>query len=188
METTRWLNQEEQRIWRTFMLATKLLYEQLDRELDQGTTVPSAYYELLVRLSEAPGRRLRLSDLADQSSSSRSRLSHSLARLEDLGWIRREACDFDRRGAFAVLTEEGFTALESAAPAHVEGVRQHLFDPLDSEELHQLRGISERLLEHLIEVRGQSRDVMMLLGAVGCCPSETAPAQAQSTEGPAPVT
>ena len=170
MTDTRWLDQDEQRTWRTFMLATKKLWEQLEREVDQGTDVPSAYYELLVRLSEAPDRRLRLSDLADQSQSSRSRLSHSLARLEALGWIRREACESDRRGAFAVLTDEGFGALQHAAPVHVESVRAHLFDVLDGEQLAQLRAISQRILEHLIAVRGASSDIQDLLGALGSCP------------------
>src|SRR5579862_3818099 len=114
MAITRWLDQDDQRTWRTFMLATKLLWDQLEREIDLGTDVPSAYYEVLVRLSEAPERRLRMSDLADQSQSSRSRLSHSLARLEALGWIQREVCESDRRGAYAVLTEDGFRALEAA--------------------------------------------------------------------------
>lgn len=174
MAATRWLNQEEQRTWRTFMFATKLLWEQLERELDQGTDVPSPYYEVLVRLSETPDRRLRLSELADRSQSSRSRLSHSLARLEALGWIRREACESDRRGAFAVLTDEGYAALEAAAPVHVESVRAHLFDQLDPEQLEQLRTICERLLEHLVTLRGSSPDVVSLLGALGKCPSGTA--------------
>jgi DNA-binding MarR family transcriptional regulator len=172
MEDTRWLDQDEQRTWRTFMLATKLLWEQLEREIDLGTDVPSAYYEVLVRLSEAPERRLRMSHLADQSQSSRSRLSHSLARLEALGWIRREACESDRRGAYAVLTEDGMRALEAAAPVHVEGVRTHLFDVLGTKQVEELRAISERILEHLIAVRGTSPDVQDLLGALGRCPSE----------------
>ncbi|MHB8438633.1 MAG: MarR family winged helix-turn-helix transcriptional regulator [Acidimicrobiales bacterium] len=171
MDETRWLDQDEQRIWRTFMLATKVLWEQIDRDLDQGTVVPSPYYELLVRLSESPDRRLRPSDLADRSQSSRSRLSHSLSRLESLGWIRRELCESDRRGAFVVLTEEGFAALEAAAPVHVESVRGHLFDVLDADELQQLRSIAERLLEHLIEVKGSSLDLARLLGTLGDCPS-----------------
>jgi DNA-binding MarR family transcriptional regulator len=158
------------------MLATKLFQEQLERELDQGTDVPSSYYEVLVRLSEAPDRRLRMSDLADRSQSSRSRLSHSLARLETLGWIRRQACQSDRRGAFAVLTDRGFAALEAAAPVHVESVRAHLFDPLDSVQLDQLRAISERLLEHLVKVKGASSDVVSLLGSPGTGASGVAPA------------
>lgn len=154
MTQTRWLDEDEQRTWRTFMSAIKLLWEQLDGDLDHCSAVPSAYYEVLVRLSEAPKRRIRLSDLADRLHSSRSRLSHSLARLEALGWITREACESDRRGAFAVLTAEGFAALEAAAPVHVESVRSHLFDPLDPEQLRQLRAISERLLAHLVAVKG----------------------------------
>jgi DNA-binding MarR family transcriptional regulator len=171
MATTRWLNQEEQRTWRAFMLATKLLWEQLEREVDQGTDVPSSYYEVLVRLSEAPEQRLRPSDLADRSASSRSRLSHSLARLEALGWVSREACESDRRGAFVVLTDEGLAALEEAAPVHVESVRTHLFDQLDPEQLDQLRAISERLLDHLVSVKGLCPDVVSLLGILGNAPS-----------------
>ncbi|HLG67169.1 MAG TPA: MarR family transcriptional regulator [Acidimicrobiales bacterium] len=171
MAGTRWLSADEQRTWRTFMLATKLLWEQLDRELDQKTQVPSAYYEVLVRLSEAPERRLRMGDLADLSQSSRSRLSHSMARLEALGWIRRESCPTDRRGAFAVLTDEGFAALAAAAPVHVEGVRTHLFDQLDPAQLEELRRISEQMLEHLVAVKGSSSEDLGVLGVLGRCPT-----------------
>ena len=110
MAETRWLSEDEQRTWRTFVQATKLLFDQLEHELDEQTEVPSRYYEVLAPLAEVPQRRLRMSDLADLSQSSRSRLSHSMARLESLGWIRREACETDRRGAVAVLTDEGFSA------------------------------------------------------------------------------
>jgi DNA-binding MarR family transcriptional regulator len=175
MAETRWLDQDEQRIWRSFMVATKLLREQLDSDVDRGTSVPSAYYEVLVRLSEAPDRRLRLCELADQSQSSRSRLSHSLARLEAKGWIEREVCDSDRRGAFAVLTDEGYAALEAAAPVHVDSVRTHLFDQLDRDQLTQLRSISERLLEHLVSINGASAVIRDVLGSLGDdCPSANA--------------
>jgi len=170
MTPIRWLDEDEQRTWRLFMVAIKLLQEQLDRDVDHDTDVPSAYYEVLVRLSEAPDRRLRLCELADQSQSSRSRLSHSLARLETLGWIGREVCDSDRRGAFAVLTDEGYAALEAAAPVHVASVRTHLLDQLDAEQLTQLRAISERLLGHLVAVNGTSPSVQALLGVLGDCP------------------
>ena len=130
MTATRWLDEEEQRTWRTFMVAARLLFEQLDRELQKEAAVPGAYYEVLVRLSEAPDRRLRMSELADRSQSSRSRLSHTIARLEEAGWVNRERCPSDGRGSFAVLTDAGFAALEAAAPFHVEGVRTHLFDQL----------------------------------------------------------
>jgi len=97
-----------------------------------------------------------------------------LTRLEALGWISREACESDRRGAFAVLTDDGFAALEAAAPVHVEGVRTHLFDQLSTTQLKQLRVISEQILEHLVTVKDASPDVVSLLGALGKGPSRTA--------------
>ncbi len=164
MSETRWLDRDEQRTWRTFMLATNLLFEQLDRELQRDGSMPATYYEVLVRLSEAPDRRLRMSELADRSQSSRSRLSHIVARLEAAGWVARESCPSDRRGAFAVLTDVGFAALEAAAPLHVESVRTHLFDQLDDAQLEALLAISERILDHLVSTRGSSPDELGLLG------------------------
>lgn len=164
MAKTRWLSDDEQRTWRTFVMASKLLWDQLEKELDEQTEVPSPYYEVLARLAEAPERRLRMSELADLSQSSRSRLSHSMARLMSLGWIRREACQTDRRGAFAVLTDEGFSALEAAAPVHVEGVRTHFFDLLGVEQLEELRRSSERVLEHLVAVKRLSPEELGRLG------------------------
>ena len=149
MTDVRWLSDDEQRAWRAFLVATNLLYDQLDRELQRDAGFPHGYYEILVRLSEAPGRRLRMSQLAERSQSSRSRISHAVARLEEAGWVSREECATDRRGSFAVLTDEGFAALEAAAPGHVEGVRRHFFDPLTDEQVVQLRTISEALVSHL---------------------------------------
>jgi DNA-binding MarR family transcriptional regulator len=169
MSETRWLDREEQRTWRTFMLATNLLFEQFDRELQKGASMPSTRYEVLVRLSEAPGRRLRMSALADRSQASRSRLSHTIARLEAAGWVERETCPSDRRGTFAVLTDAGFAALEAAAPIHVESVRTHLFDQLDGRQLDELRTIGERILEHLVSIRGTSPDDLGLLGDLAGC-------------------
>lgn len=146
---TRWLDIDEQQTWRTFLTATQLLHAQLDRELQRDSGIPHAYYEILVRLSEAPGRVLRMSELADAADSSRSRLSHAVARLEEAGWVRRESCPTDRRGAFAHLTDEGFEALAEAAPAHVESVRRHLLDPLTPEQIRQLREISEAIVNRL---------------------------------------
>jgi DNA-binding MarR family transcriptional regulator len=166
MAETRWLTEEEQRTWRTFVQATKLLFERLERELDELTAVPSAFYEVLAPLAEAPERRLRMSDLAALSQSSRSRLSHSMARLESLGWIRREACQADRRGAFAVLTDEGFSAITAAAPVHAEGVRVHFFDQLDVEQIEQVGRVSMRVHEHLVAVKGSSPEELGLLDTV----------------------
>lgn len=149
MSETRWLDQDEQEAWRTFMFASKMLFEQFDQDLRQGAAMPSTYYEVLARLSEAPERRLRMSQLAELSVSSRSHLSHTVASLQRAGWVDREACSTDRRGAFAVLTDAGFSALESASHVHVESVRAHLFDQIDSGQVHQLRAIFEQLLQHL---------------------------------------
>jgi DNA-binding MarR family transcriptional regulator len=146
---TRWLNDEEQRTWRAFLHASRALWDTLDRELQRDAGMPHAYYEILVRLSEAPNRMLRMSDLAQATSSSRSRLSHAVARLEEYGWVRREDCPTDRRGQLAVLTEQGFQVLADAAHGHVEGVRTHLFDQLTPEQVAQLRQISEAMLDHL---------------------------------------
>lgn len=156
MGGTRWLDADEQRTWRTFMLASNLLFEQLDRELRREASMPTTYYEVLVRLSEAPERRLRMSDLAERSRSSRSHLSHTIDRLERAGWVRRETCPADRRGAFAVLTDTGLAVLEDTAPIHVESVRTHLFDQLDHRQLDELRSISEQLLHHLVSLQDGS--------------------------------
>src|SRR3954453_18688498 len=145
----RWLDAEEQKAWRAWLYGTLLLQDTLDRELTRETGISHAYYEVLVQLSEAPGRMLRMSQLAERSLSSRSRLSHAVARLEERGWVRRQVCEEDGRGALAVLTDDGFAALEAAAPIHVESVRTHLFDQLTPEQVAAMRDIGETLLRHL---------------------------------------
>lgn len=151
MAEPRWLDQDEHHTWRSYLAATRLLSAQLDRELQHDSGIPQSYYEILVRLSESPDRRLRMSDLADISDSSRSRLSHAVARLVANGWLERESCPTDRRGAFAVLTDAGFEALSSAAPAHVDSVRTHLFDRLTREQVLQLGAINDAILAGLRE-------------------------------------
>jgi DNA-binding MarR family transcriptional regulator len=153
---TRWLDAKEQGVWRAFLAAHQLFFDQISRELQQKCGMSHGYYEVLVRLSEADGHRLRMSELADRSQSSRSRLSHAVSRLEEAGWVRREACHKDARGAEAVLTAEGFAALEAAAPAHVEGVRRHLFDQLTPEQVTQLGEISRAVEDHLRALGGAS--------------------------------
>ena len=145
----RWLDAEEQKAWRAWLYSSLLLQDRLDRELIHETGISHAYYEILVQLSEAPCRALRMSQLAERSLSSRSRLSHAVSRLEERGWVRRQVCEEDGRGQLAVLTDEGFAALEAAAPIHVESVRQHLFDQLAPEQVATMREIGETLLRHL---------------------------------------
>ncbi len=151
----RWLDDAEQQTWRAYLNASRLLFEVLDRELQRAAGIPHTYYEILVRLSEAPGRTLRMNELARASMSSPSRLSHAVARLEELGWVRRERCHEDRRGLLAVLTEAGFSGLAAAAPGHVEAVRAHLFDPLSSAQVACMREISDTLVDHLRSVPDQ---------------------------------
>jgi DNA-binding MarR family transcriptional regulator len=145
----RWLDADEQKAWRAWLYSSQLLAERLDRELQHRTGIPHTYYEILVQLSETPGRMLRMSQLADRCLSSRSRLSHAVSRLEERGWIRRQVCEEDARGQLAVLTDEGFAALEAAAPVHVASVREHLFDQLSKEQVAAMRDIGETLLRHL---------------------------------------
>ena len=160
----RWLDTNERRIWLGWVMSTRLLWEEMERDLQRDSGLSFGHYEILVMLSETPGRKRRMSDLADATQSSRSRLSHAVARLEELGWVRREACAEDRRGSLAVLTDEGFAALEAAAPLHVESVRRHLFDLLPPAQLAQLREIEQTLLAHLLPLataRGDVRSKLM---------------------------
>jgi DNA-binding MarR family transcriptional regulator len=145
----RWLDAEEQKAWRAWLYSSLLLHDRLDRDLTHGTGISHAYYEILVALSETPDRMMRMSELADRLLSSRSRLSHAVARLEERGWVRRQVCEEDGRGQLAVLTDEGFAALEAAAPVHVESVRVHLFDQLTPQQVANMRDIGETLLRHL---------------------------------------
>ena len=127
----RWLSAGEQHTWRNAIQAWQWLLAAVNAQLQRDSGMPLAYYEILVRLSEAPDRSLRMTQLAEASSSSKSRVSHAVARLEERGWVRRMDCPTDRRGQIAVLTDQGFAALSAAAPGHVEQVRQVLFDALD---------------------------------------------------------
>jgi DNA-binding MarR family transcriptional regulator len=150
MAEPRWLSTEEQKVWRAFLAAMRLLTDELDRKLQRDANMPHTYYEILVALSEAPDRTLRMNQLADVCQSSRSRLSHAVARLEEAGWVRREACPTDRRGALAVMTEKGFAAIEAAAPGHVETVRRSVFDVLTPEQVRQLGEISATIRDGLL--------------------------------------
>ena len=146
---TRWLTDDEQRAWRAYLEATNLLFDALDRQAQTDAGMPHAYYEILVRLSEAPERALRMSDLATHTRSSRSRLSHAVARLEERGWVERRDCPTDRRGQVAVLTDVGFSALADAAHGHVEAVRTYLIDQLTPEQVGQLEAIGQAVLKGL---------------------------------------
>jgi DNA-binding MarR family transcriptional regulator len=138
MTDVRWLTEPEQRVWRNYIAATRRVFGEMERQLQRDSGMPVTYYEIMVSLSEAPDRTLRMSELADRSRFSRSRLSHAVARMVESGWVERRDCPEDKRGAFAVLTELGFDVLVGAAPLHVEQVRSLLFDVLTEEQAQQL--------------------------------------------------
>ncbi|MEW2494141.1 MarR family winged helix-turn-helix transcriptional regulator [Streptomyces nodosus] len=144
-----WLTDEEQRIWRAYMQAVTLLEDHLDRQLQRDAGMPHVYYGLLVKLAEAPRRRLRMTELARRAKITRSRLSHAVARLEKNGWVRREDCPSDKRGQLAVLTDEGYEVLARTAPGHVAAVRQALFDRLTLEQQQSLGQMMSIIAEGL---------------------------------------
>ncbi|MER8233664.1 MarR family winged helix-turn-helix transcriptional regulator [Streptomyces sp. NPDC101490] len=145
----RWLTDEEQHVWRAYLHATTLFEDHLDRQLQRDAGMPHVYYGLLVQLSQAPRRRMRMTELARSAKITRSRLSHAVTRLERNGWVRRESCPSDRRGQFARLTDEGTEVLRGAAPGHVAAVRQALFDRLSAEQVAQLGTIMKVVAEGL---------------------------------------
>ncbi|MGZ5366503.1 MarR family winged helix-turn-helix transcriptional regulator [Aeromicrobium sp.] len=145
---TPWLNVSQQRIWRSFLGGTTVLMDQLDRDLraKHGLSMPE--YEILVRLSEAPDRSVRMSELAAAVAHSRSRITHTIARLERVGLVVRGHCSDDGRGVTAVLTNQGFAALDEASHTHVAGVHDYLIanaDPADFEALG-------RVMQNVVEV------------------------------------
>ena len=126
-ETPPWLTDEQQDIWRAFLAGTALIEDRLDAAL-RPYGLDLGEYEILVKLSEAPDRQLRMSELADKVRQSRSRLTHTVGRMERKELIRRTACPDDRRGVVALLTAKGFGLLQQAAPTHVRSVRDSFVD------------------------------------------------------------
>src|SRR5438552_8906282 len=145
---TRWLTDEELQAWRATVQLSQLLMRQLDRDLVQHG-LNDHDYEILVELSEAPDQRLRMTDLADATSQSRSRLSHQISRMEKRGLVRRDDCEGDKRGTFAVLTAEGMATIERVAPYHVENVRRHFIDRLSPRQLDEIKDSFGPIIDYL---------------------------------------
>ena len=150
-DATRWLDAREQKAWRALMLTTHLLDETLDRQLQRDAGMPHAYYGLLVRLSEAPERTMRMGELASWMHYSQSRLTHAVTSMERSGWVARRSCPTDRRSQLVTLLDAGLEALRVAAPGHVAEVRAAVFDKLSAAQVEQLREICEVLLVGLSE-------------------------------------
>ncbi|WP_149203993.1 MarR family winged helix-turn-helix transcriptional regulator [Actinotalea subterranea] len=144
-EDVRWLTESQQRSWRAYLNGSARLTEALTRQLDQEAQLSLSEYEILVRLSETPGRILRMSELASSLVHSRSRLTHTINRLQARGLVSRQANPEDGRGVDCVMTDEGFALLRDAAPGHVRAVRANLVDVLTDTELEVLGRAMDRI-------------------------------------------
>ena len=146
---TAWLTDEQSGVWRRWLTVNALLPATLHRELqaDAGLSLPD--FDVLVQLTDTHDRRVRVNDLARGLHWEKSRLSHHLTRMERRGFVRREECAEDGRGAFVVMTPEGQAVIERAAPGHVRTVRQLIFDQLTGDELESLDAITRKVLARL---------------------------------------
>ncbi len=143
-----WLSPAEMKAWRSYIIASRRLLEALDNDL-VGHDLSMPDYEILAALSDAPDRKMRMSELAEIGLLSRSRLSHRMKVMEKAGWVRREACPSDKRGYFAVMTPKGWKAIVAAAPDHVESVRERFVNHLSREDQENLFKIFSRIQESL---------------------------------------
>lgn len=148
-DTPPWLSPAEQNAWRCFVRMQEKLGGRLSRALQGEFCLSAADYRVLVHLVDAPGGRLRPSDLARSVEWERSRVSHQVARMVKRGLVGREGCFEGGRGAFVVITPEGRTAIAEAAPRHVETVRRFFIDLLTPDELRTLARVSHRVIEQL---------------------------------------
>jgi DNA-binding MarR family transcriptional regulator len=146
---TRWLNQDQQKNWRAWISTSILLSNRLSQELSEDNGLTLNDYEILVRLSESDGRAMRMSELANQTLLSRSRLSHQIDRMSKAGLVERAVCDTDRRGQLARMTDLGWEKLVKAAPDHVESVRKHFVDILTDDEFTALGLALRKIADHL---------------------------------------
>lgn len=149
-EQTRWLSADEQRAWRAYLDATRLLMQTLDRQLSRDADISFTDFELLVVLSEAPDRRLRMRELADAVTTTRSGVTRAISRLVEAGWARRVECEGDKRGMMAELTDAGADKLAASSPGHVTAVREHMFDLLSPRDVATFAHAFGEMRAHLL--------------------------------------
>jgi DNA-binding MarR family transcriptional regulator len=146
----KWLSSREMKAWRAYIIASRRLLEALEQDLeDHDLSMPD--YEVLAQLSEAPGRRMRMSELAEIAMLSKSRLSHRITVMEKAGWVKRQACTEDKRGSWAVMTEKGYRAIVKAAPDHVRSVRKRFLDQLSGKDQESISALFDRIQTGLRE-------------------------------------
>lgn len=146
----RWLDQSQQVSWRALVVGMQLLMDRLDADLRRRFNISLTEYEILVRLSERPGHRIRMAQLADALAHSRSRVTHTIDRMEQAGYVVRDKSPEDGRGVVAALTETGMQLLVDAAPMHVEGVRECLVDVAAPDDFAALGRVMNAVTDHLI--------------------------------------
>lgn len=149
MAETRWLDDAEQKAWRSYLRMNTVLTAALSRQLQNDTTLSLPDFEVLVHLTDVDDGRLRVSELARAMRWEKSRLSHQVTRMQRRGLVAREECPSDGRGAFVVLTDEGRATIEAAAPSHVHSVRRLFFDTITADEVTALTAISQRVIERV---------------------------------------
>jgi DNA-binding MarR family transcriptional regulator len=145
-----WLDPDQQRSWRALVMGMTLLTDRLDDDLRRNYGLSLTEYEILVRLSESDDRRLRMAQLADALAHSRSRVTHTVARLEKAGLVARSATPEDGRGIVCEMTDKGWELLVRMAPAHVRGVRDHLVDLVSDEDFAALGRVMNTVSDHLV--------------------------------------
>jgi len=146
---TPWLDSGQQHAWRALVMGSTLLFDRLDEELRRAHDISLVEYEILVRLSERDGQ-MRMAALADALAHSRSRVTHTVTRMEKAGLVQRSSSPEDGRGILATLTDKGHDLLERAAPTHVAGVRAHLVDLADGADFEALGRVFDAVSDHLV--------------------------------------
>jgi len=146
----KWLSPRELKAWRSYIVASRRLWDAMETDLSPHELSMSDY-EILVHLSEAPGRQIRMSELAESAIISKSRLSHRMKVMEKAGWVRREVCKVDKRGQFAIMTDKGWKAIVKAAPDHLVSIRSRFIDHLTAKDQEDLARIFERVSEKMRE-------------------------------------
>jgi len=147
---TKWLDDHQQRSWRGLVLGMTLLMDRLDHDLQRKFGVSMTEYEILVRLSEREGRQMRMAQLADAMAHSRSRVTHTVGRLEKAGLVTRNKSPEDGRGVVCHLTDHGFELLSRMAPHHVNGVRDNLVDIVAADDFDALGRVMNTVADHLV--------------------------------------
>jgi DNA-binding MarR family transcriptional regulator len=146
----RWLDEPQQHSWRALVMGMTLLMDRLDADLRRHFDVSLAEYEILVRLSERPGRQLRMAQLADAMAHSRSRVTHTVARMEKADLVARTSSAEDGRGIVCGMTPHGFELLQAMAPVHVNGVRDYLVDLASPEDFEALGRVMNTVADKLV--------------------------------------